>query len=255
MITRPSSTTRTRCWRGAARWIWRPTGLCPDLYAAHRPGQVNGLILSGLPHRERMVSPVLGWFSMLSLFTGDAGEPPLLNKIAFTRYNRGFEAEPASDGRYLWLTNDISVRYAFAADERCSRNHPLRDYRNLLRLVRDFWRPSSWEKPGKIPVLILAGERDPVSGGERRMTDAAGFLADMGYPQPLTRMYRGMRHEIFMDTEREVPFTDTLRFILNRLPKRASAPAGNAAAAPAPADEEPRADSETAPERSREGEA
>ena len=117
--------------------------LIAGLYTAARPAAVSGLILSGLPHQERLVSPVLGWFAVESVFTGDGACLPLLNKIAFDRYNRGFTREPGSDGRFLWMTNDLAVRYEFAADPVCNRAHPLRDYRNLLRLVRDFWRPSS----------------------------------------------------------------------------------------------------------------
>ena len=198
--------------------------LIAGLYTAARPSQVCGLILSGLPHRERLVSPVLGWFSVESIATGDGACLPLLNRIAFSRYNRGFEREPGSDGRFLWMTNDLAVRYEFAADPVCSRPHPLRDYRNLLRLVRDFWRPSSWEKPGGIPVLVLAGESDPISGGPARAEDAVRFLGDMGFSAS-AKVYPGMRHEIFMDTERETPYTDAMRFVLTRVPKRPAPPA------------------------------
>ncbi|MBR4185497.1 MAG: alpha/beta fold hydrolase [Clostridia bacterium] len=197
--------------------------LIAGLYAAAQPSEVSGLILSGLPHRERLVSPALAWFSLESVFTGDGACLPLLNRIAETRCNKGFTPEPASDGRYLWTTNDLAARYEFAADPVCCRPHPLRDYRNLLRLVRDFWRPSSWEKPGKTPVLLLTGGSDPVSRGGTGTQSAVRFLTDMGFA-PAAKVYPDMRHDIFMDTEREVPFTDAMRFVLTRLPKRAAAP-------------------------------
>ncbi|MCR4905270.1 MAG: lysophospholipase [Clostridiales bacterium] len=198
--------------------------LIAGLHTAARPAEVTGLILSGLPHRERLVSPALGWFALESVFTGDGARLPLLNRIAATRYNKGFTPEPASDGRYLWTTNDLAARYEFAADPVCCRDHPLGDYRNLLRLTRDFWRPSSWEKPGGIPVLCMAGESDPVSGGRKGMQRAVRFLGDMGF-RAGSKVYPGMRHDLFMDTERETPYTDAMRFVLTRLPKRPAAPA------------------------------
>ena len=197
--------------------------LIAGLYTAAHPSEVAGMILTGLPHRERLVSPALAWFSLESVFTGDGACLPLLNRMAFNRYNKGFEPEPASDGRFLWTANDLAVRYEFAADPVCNRPHPLRDYRNLLRLVRDFWRPSSWEKPGPIPVLVMAGEDDPVAGGAKRTGDAVKFLADMGFA-PSSKVYPGGRHEIFMDTDREAAFTDAMRFVLTRTPKRPAPP-------------------------------
>lgn len=205
--------------------------LIAGLYTAARPAAVSGLILSGLPHRERLVSPVLGWFAVESVFTGDGACLPLLNKTAFERYNKGFVREPASDGRFLWMTNDLAVRYEFAADPVCNRAHPLRDYRNILRLVRDFWRPSSWEKPGNIPVLVMAGESDPIAGGPKRADDAVRFLGDMGFTAS-AKVYPDMRHEIFMDTERETPYTDAMRFVLTRVPKRPVRPAPEPAQTP-----------------------
>ena len=198
--------------------------LIAGLYAAHddRRAQIDGLILTGLPRRERMVSLGLAGLGFLGFFAGDGAKPKLLNRSAFTRYNRGFEPEPESDG-YLWMTNDPEVRRAFASDPLCRRDHPVIDYRNLLRLVRDFYRPASWDKPPKdFPVLLMAGERDPIAGGDEHMLDARQFLHDMGFEAAEARMYRGGRHEIFFDTEKEAPYTDAVRFVLANLPKELS---------------------------------
>ena len=195
--------------------------LIAGLYAAHedRRGQIDGLILTGLPHRERFISFGLAYLDFLGFFGGDGAKPKRLNRAAFTRYNRGFEPDSASDG-FLWITNDPAVRCAFAADPLCNREHPLMDYKNLLRLVRDFYRPASWDKPPKdFPVLLMAGENDPIAGGDARMLDAQKFLQDMGFASVDTRMYRDGRHEIFFDTGKEAPYTDAIRFVMNHLPQ------------------------------------
>ena len=195
-------------------------------YAARRSRSIDGLILSGLPHKESMVSAALFGLGLRSLFTGDAACPKGLNRRAFDRYNGYFDPEPGSDGQFLWLANDPAVREAFAADPLCSRPHPLGDYRNLLRLVRDVWRPSFWDVPSDIPVLLLAGEKDPIAGGDDWMIYAGKFLSDMGFSSVDERMYRNLRHEIFMDEGRQTPFADTARFCLTNLPgKRAASEA------------------------------
>ena len=205
-------------------------------YAARSSWSVDGLILSGLPHRERFVSAGLAGLWLMSLFTGDAARPKGLNRRAFSRFNRGFEPEPESDGSFLWLANDISVRRAFADDPLCNRPHPLGDYRNLLRLVRDVWKPAMWDKPENIPVLLMAGEKDPVAGGASAMRFAEKFFRDMGFQSVTERMYRGMRHEIFMDWGRDAVFGDLCRFILTHLPAAKAASTGPAAAPADPAE-------------------
>ena len=202
------------------------------LYAARRSGSIDGLILTGLPHREPMVSSALFGLGLLSFFTGDACRLKGLNRRAFTRFNRGFAPEAESDGRFLWLTSDIAAREAFAADPLCNRLHPLGDYRTLLRMVRDVWKPAMWDKPRDIPVLLMAGELDPVAGGDGAMLRAGQFLSDMGFSSVDERMYRSLRHEIFMDAGRQTPFSDAARFCLTHLPGKTapSSPAEGEAA-------------------------
>ena len=82
-------------------------------------------------------------------------------------------------------------------------------------MTRDFYRPASWDKPPKdFPVLLMAGENDPVAGGDEGALYAKRFLADMGFSAAEARMYVGGRHDIFADADREAPFTDAVRFIL-----------------------------------------
>ncbi len=210
------------------------------LYAARRSASLDGLILAGLPHREGMISPALFGLGLLALFSGDAARPKGLNRRAFTRFNRTFDPEPGSDGQFLWLTNDPAVRQAFAADPLCNRLHPLGDYRTLLRMVRDVWKSAMWDKPADIPVLLMAGELDPVAGGDDAMIRAGKFLADMGFSSVDERMYRGLRHEIFMDDGRQTPFSDLARFCLTHLPGKELSgrdPSGSGTSAPSSATE------------------
>ena len=224
------------------------------MYAARRSFSIDGLILSGLPHRERMVSPALFGLDLMSFFTGDAACPKALNRRAFTRFNKFFAPEEGSDGSFLWLTNDLSVRQAFAADPLCNRLHPVADYKNLLRLVRDVWKPAEWDSPSDIPVLLMAGQNDPVAGGDEGVLEAERFFRDMGFSTVDARMYRDMRHEIFMDEGRQVPFADLCRFILTHLPGKQkpdeaeSAPAAEPASDTAPAPDAPDVPADSAPD-------
>ncbi len=70
-----------------------------------------------------------------------------------------------------------------------------------------------------LPVYVIAGELDPVAGGSKWMADSIKFLEDMGYTNIKSKLYEGFRHEIFMDTGREVPFADVAGFIEETIDK------------------------------------
>ncbi|MGN1347264.1 MAG: alpha/beta hydrolase [Eubacteriales bacterium] len=188
--------------------------LLAGLYAAASSADLAGLILAGLPRREPLVSFALAGMGIWTFFAGEHVRPKGLNRYAFERYNKGFSPEPESDGQFLWLSNDIGNRAAFAADPICNRPNTLGTYQTLLRLLRDMYRPASWNMDRReLPVFMTAGALDPVAGGEAGVRDAAKFLADMGYTNLRTKLYEGFRHEIFQDTGREIPFADVLAFI------------------------------------------
>ena len=195
-------------------------------YASRRSDSIDGLILSGLPKREAFLSAKLFRLDFMSAFAGDAAVSEKVNDRAFAKYNGEFTPEWESDGQFLWMTNDLAARAAFSSDPLCNRGHPLADYKNLLRLKREVWQSATWDKPRDIPVLLMAGQYDPVSGGDEGMIRAGKFLSDMGFVSVEEKMYRDMRHDIFMDEGREAPFGDLCRFALTHIPGReAKAPA------------------------------
>lgn len=188
--------------------------LIAGLYAAETSANLAGLILTGLPHREPLIPFGVFGLEFLSFFAGERAKPKWLHKRAFNRYNKGFTPEPKSDGRFLWLSNDLTNREAFAADAVCNRPNSLGTYATLLKLLRDLYRPASWNMDRRdLPIFVNAGELDPVAGGEKWMKDSVKFLKDMGYTDVRMKMYDGFRHEIYFDIDREIPYADVLAFI------------------------------------------
>ncbi len=188
--------------------------LIAGLYAAESSENLAGLILGGLPRRQPIVSLGIAGMELLCLFCGERAKPMWLHKRAFSNYNRKFTPEPESDGQFLWLSNSIANREAFINDPLCNRPNSLGMYTTMMKFVRDLYRPASWNMDRRdLPVLLTAGEDDPVTGGEKWRKDGAKFLADMGYTDIRRKVYPGFRHEIYHDTGREIPFADVLAFI------------------------------------------
>lgn len=172
-------------------------------YAGNYDESLAGLLLCGLPHREPFSPLALTWVRFLSLFFGETGRPPFLGSYSFSRYNRLFQ-KAGEVGKFLWLSNDKANIDTFLADPKCGAENTISAYRFLLTLVREMYKPSSWEMTRRdLPIWLFSGENDPVAGGEKWVLDSERFLSDIGYTNIDNRIFPGLRHEIFMDTNKE----------------------------------------------------
>ncbi len=174
-------------------------------YAGQYDERLAGLLLAGLPHREPALplSLALGWVRFLSLFFGEAGRPFLLGAYSLLHYNRSFW-RAGEKGYFLWLTEDEENRARYSSDPSCAKMLTISAYRFLLTLVRDMYRPASWDvaRPD-LPIWLFSGEKDPIAGGEKWALDGETFLSDMGYTHIDDRIFPGLRHEIFLDKNRQ----------------------------------------------------
>lgn len=183
-------------------------------FAGDNDDRLSGLILAGMPHRERFVSFALAWVKFLSLLGGESWRPPLLGRFSFRRYNRIFEKH-GEKGTFLWLTENLENIEAFRADPLCGASNTISAYRFLLTLVRDMYRPAYWNtaRPD-LPILLLSGENDPVAGGDHWVLDSEDFLRDMGYKNIENRIFPHCRHEIFLENNRFYVWQETAAAIL-----------------------------------------
>lgn len=183
-------------------------------YAGQYDERLAGLLLAGLPHREPMISFALGWVRFLSLFFGEDGKPPFLGGYSYHRYNRSF-VRAGESGDFLWLSGDKANIEAFRNDPKCGAENTISLYRFLLTLVRDMYKPASWEMTRRdLPIWLFSGEKDPIAGGEKWALDSENFLSDIGYKNIDNRIFPGLRHEIFMDENKEAVWQEVADCIL-----------------------------------------
>lgn len=186
-------------------------------YAGQYDERLAGLLLAGLPHRELMLplALALGWIRFLSLFYGEAGRPFLLGTYSLLRYNIPFWRAGES-GAYLWLSEDKENRERYLYDISCAKMLTISAYRFLLTLLRDMYRPASWEMTRRdLPIWLFSGEKDPIAGGEKWALDGETFLSDIGYTHIDDRIFPGARHEIFLDTNRQSVWQEVVVAILD----------------------------------------
>ena len=183
------------------------------LASAERDGAgLAGLVLSGpigvAPHLAEAVP------RLQAAVAGGMGDQPM---DALGAFNAPFE--PARTP-FDWLTRDADEVDAYVADPLCGDDFPptYRYGAGMFELVTRVATPEGVAGlPEGLPVLLLAGQRDPVGGVDAaQVTALADLLRARGLPVEL-RVYPDARHEVFNETNRDEVTGDLLAWLGARL--------------------------------------
>ncbi len=188
-------------------------GSAVGLGSAERDGAgLAGLVLSGpigvAPHMAEAVP------QLEAAVAGGMGDQPM---DALGAFNAPFE--PARTP-FDWLTRDPAEVDAYVADPLCGDDFPpTYGYgAGMFALVARVASPEAVATlPGGLPVLLLAGRRDPVGGEDAAQVTALGdLLRERGLPVE-QRLYPDARHEVFNETNRDEVTADLLSWLESRL--------------------------------------
>jgi alpha-beta hydrolase superfamily lysophospholipase len=183
------------------------------LAAAERDGgDLAGLVLSGpigvAPQLTDSVSALEG------AIAAGMGDQAL---DALGSFNEAFE--PART-RYDWLSRDPAEVDAYVGDPLCGDEMPL-TYAYAAGVfgmsVRAATPEAIAQLPAGLPVLILAGQRDPVGGDNADQVVALAELLEK-HGLPVERhIYADARHEVFNETNRDEVVADLLAWLDHRI--------------------------------------
>jgi alpha-beta hydrolase superfamily lysophospholipase len=188
-------------------------GSAVALGSAERDGaRLAGLALSGVIG----VAPALAEAATQLRAATDAGmaDQPM---DALSAFNAPFE--PARTP-YDWLSRDPAEVDAYLADPLCGDDVPP-TYGYLAGMFELVTRVATADAvatlPEGLPVLLLAGRRDPVGGEDAAQVIAlADLLRDRGLAVE-DHLYADARHEVFNETNRDEVTADLIAWLEQRL--------------------------------------
>lgn len=144
----------------------------------------------------RMIAGVKGWNYRSSF----------INRMALGNYNRKFEPSRTPED---WLSRDEAVVDAYRSDKRTQFIFTLNGYYNLFYSLKYLSDSSHLKKmPKDLPVLFIAGERDPVGSFGLGVKKVAVSFRSVGMKQVECRLYPNDRHEILNELDRQDVFKD-----------------------------------------------
>lgn len=117
------------------------------------------------------------------------------------------------EGRYGWLSRDGYVVRAFEEDPNCGFSFPLNGLDALLGVMQEISSPAWFRAvPKTLPILLLAGEEDPVGDYGKGVREVAYRLKRAG-ATVWVRMFPGARHELFNEWNADEVFRVIERFL------------------------------------------
>ncbi len=177
-----------------------------DALTSHA-GRWRGAILSatsGRPPALAVLGRLLARFERMRL--GPRGTSALMRRMSFDDFNRAFRPNRTA---FDWLSRDEAEVDAYIADPFCGFDCTVQLWIDMLDALGGLSRPERLAMlANDLPVLLIAGSRDPVSAGGRGTRTLADAYRKAGLDDVTVKIYDGGRHELLNETNREEVMAD-----------------------------------------------
>jgi len=168
-------------------------------YACRYGDHLDGMILSGSAMKQGLdisLGRHLGNFHKI-LFT-DKKPARFLDKVSFMTFNNKFK--PARTD-FDWLSTDSAQVDKYIGDPLCGYLCPINFFVELARGLSDLYNKKDLAKlPKTLPILMIAGQDDPVSNYGKTLEKLKDLYQDLGLERVDLTLYQGCRHELVNET-------------------------------------------------------
>lgn len=175
--------------------------------------KITGAIISGTGYKAAPVLVAALFFTAVTkFFHGERYRSPFLKWLAFHTYNRKIaDVKTEND----WLTRDAAVVAAYNENPYCKFSFTVNGYETLSDTIKYIQKQSNWEKtPKQLPILMIAGEEDPVGSYGKDVKKVYKKYQQMGCNHIELKLYQDDRHELVNELDREVVYADISQWIL-----------------------------------------
>lgn len=167
-----------------------------QLYILEHAHDLAGLVLSGTAALDQLLAAMLS-----------SGGP-----VSLERLNAAFEPGRT---RFDWLSRDDAEVDAYVADPLCGFDLDEASMQSIFGLgVSARSDPRLAQVPKTLPIYVISGERDPVTGPDQAFTRALiESYEAAGLGRIEHRVYPGARHELFNETCRDQVEADLIAWL------------------------------------------
>lgn len=153
--------------------------------------------------------------SFLSIFYGERYRSKLVEKMMFGSYNKRFAPVKT---QYDWLSRNEENVEKYKNDKACTFLFTLNGYKTLFSTILFIEKKMNILKlPAKLPVLLLAGEDDPVGDYGKAVRQVYMIYKQRGIKDLSIKLYPKDRHEVLNEIDRKEVFAYLYQWIDKRI--------------------------------------
>ncbi len=175
---------------------------------------IDGIVLSGAPgyNPGAKVGKILAQGMIRT--KGGEGHSKMLDQMVTGSFNKCVK-DPKTP--VDWLSYNTKNVQEYQKDEWCGFPFTISGYRDLFNLMILMNDPRNYHcTKNDLPILFVAGEEDPCTGGKKGMESSIKTLNDSGYKNISKKIYPHMRHEILNECNRMEVMKDVADWILQK---------------------------------------
>ena len=178
-------------------------------YAARYGDDLDGFIFCGTAGKNPAL-PVAKLLARCEIRKNGASTPSrLLDKLSFGAYNNAFEPNRTP---FDWLSRDEAEVDKYVDDPACGFVFTAAGFRDLFDGLGEVSGPQWARRVPKRPILLIAGDADPVGANGKGVKQVETWLVQSGHTVKCI-LYPGARHELLNETNREQVSEDVRLFI------------------------------------------
>lgn len=171
------------------------------IYLEKFDNEIDKLVLSGTVNYNPLGIIGIWTGTILKLFKGSFGYSKLLEKMArFT-----------SDE---WVVKNKEAKEKYRADTLCNYKYPIDSMLMIFKINRELNKKRHFKCQNKdLPILLVSGEEDPITGGNKGLKHTIKILTQIGYHDILNLVYKDMAHEVLNEKNNECVMNDIVTFL------------------------------------------
>ena len=176
---------------------------------------IKGAVICGTSGKNPASGIAIHLANIVAKMKGSKHKSEFINKIAFGPYNNKI-SNPKTP--FDWLSTDEAQVEKYIADKYCGFLFTALGYRDLFTIITRV-STENWFKSVKkdLPLLIIAGEEDPVGAYGKGVKQVYNLLKEQGCKDLTLKLYPGMRHEIHNEKDNITVYQDIAAWALSKI--------------------------------------
>lgn len=143
-----------------------------------------------------------------SVIKGKNNKSKLMNKLLFGNYNRRIKDNSTE---FDWLTTNEEEVDKYVKDPLCGFICSSSFYYELIKGSKDNFKKENLSIiPRDLEICIMSGEEDPVSNYGKGVVQLYTIYNDLGIKKVTYKLYKGKRHEILNEENKDEVINDIL---------------------------------------------